>query len=367
MADKSLSEGAAAPGTLWSPDSESFRPVAAATNHLIDLARFFPMDGMRWSDMLVSMTRRHIAGCINALETALIVELDASLVAALSAAGGEGRVVWPVVQSHPHLIGPALLAHMRLRAGVGLLARGTGEGRGDAVAPEGEDNGWLVDDADQAVAGTAMALALAEGRWAAPDAEDAPMRPDLPAEHFSALVWMVAAALGMAIVRTGALPEDQAMAAVDVAALRLLARHEEQGGALAVALRLARMIRDREDRPGQMGRALGQGRILLFAALAAGQAEISIEAVLDVLVQQPVPVLAAFCHILGGTAADFQHLLLRLAPVRALDDAALIAAGPLFTAMDAAQAQALVAPLRRPAELRAPLSLLGAAGRGRGG
>jgi hypothetical protein len=356
MAELSFSNGAGTAGGLWSPAARIWEPVSAATWHVLDLSRFFPVAGLHWSDMMVSETRRQLAGCTNAVETALMVELDHEVAAALPGSGAD-RLAWPILQSRPHLIGPALLAHMRLRAGVALLARSGGASKGDAVAPAAED-GWLMDGADGPVAQAAVVLALAEGRWSAVGGEDMPMRPDLPAEHFADLIWVVAAVLGTVLSRSGALAKGQAVAAVDAAALRLLARHDEGTGALAGAMALARLLRDRPDHAEHLGRALSQGRTLLFAALAAERAEIGMEAVLDALIQQPLPVLAGLCHVLGGSVSDFRHLLLRLQPVRGLDDTALLAAAASFEAMTLEDARAALAPLRRPPELRGPLGIL---------
>lgn len=361
MAELSFSNDAGIPDGLWSPGARPCEPVGAATRHMLDLARFFPVEGLHWSDMLVSETRRHLAGCTNAIETALVMDMDAvlpdALPCALSGCGAD-RIAWSTLQARPQLIGAPLLSHMRLRAGVGLLARGTLEMRGDAVAPAGEDNGWLIDDADEAVAQAAVALMLAEGRWTAIGGEDMLMRPDLPAEHYAELVWTVAAVLGTAIARTGALGSERAMEAVDAAALRLLARHDERVGALAHAVALARLLRDRADHAQHLGRALAQGRILLFAALAADRARLRMESVLDAMIQQPLAVLAGLCHALGGSSSDFRHLLLRLMPVRGLGDSALMIAGARFEALTDEEAQAAIAPLRRPEELRIPLAML---------
>ncbi|WP_336960195.1 DUF2336 domain-containing protein [Sphingobium aquiterrae] len=357
MAELSFSNDAGIPDGLWSPVARPCGPVGAATRHMLDLARFFPVDGLHWSDMLVSETRRHLAGCTNAVETALVMDLDAAIAGALP--GGGDRIAWSTLQTRPQVIGASLLSHMRLRAGVGLLMRGALEARGEAVAPAGEDSGWLIDDADAVVAQAAVALALAEGRWSVIGGEDMPMRPDLPAEYFAELVWMVAAVLGTALARAGVLDRERAMEAVDAAALRLLARHDEQAGALAHAVALARLLRDRPDHAEHLGRALAQGRILLFAALAADRARIRMEAVLDALIQQPLAVLAGLCHVLGGSSTDFRHLLLRLMPVRGLDDSALVIAGARFEALTADEAKAAIVPLRRPEALRGPLAMLG--------
>ena len=73
----------------------------------------------------------------------------------------------------------------------------------------------------------------------------------------------------------------------------------------------------------------------------------------------PVAELAALCRSLGGSDADYRHLLLALRAVRpSLTDTAIILEAERYQALTEAQADGLVNALRAPRTLRAKLDHL---------
>lgn len=330
---------------------------AVPLGHAIDLALFFPNEERERHDALIVETRRHLGGCVTAIEA----ELRRSLAdqADIAAILGEwpASLCWPTICAQPTLLGPALLAHMQMRAGVSLMLRRFERPDGDRP-DDGEADAILSSD-DPAVGEALAALALAEGRWLMNGAEDEPMQPDLPGEHFAELVWTAAACL-LAVAQRAALAAPEAMLpAFERAGWALLARYDERAGPIAAADQLVRQLGARGDAPELLGSALGQRRFLLFAALAARRLRMSSVQVTDILVLGPVAQVAALCRALGGSDADYRHLLMALRPVRpSLSDAAIVGEAERYQALTDAQADATVSALRAPAALRTKLDHL---------
>ena len=106
---------------------------AVPVGHAIDLAFFFPVEDRARHDALIAETRRHLGGCLTAIETALRLALaDEPAIGAVLARWPQG-VCWPTICAQPTLLGPALLAHMQMRAGVSLLLRQVGRSDGEQV------------------------------------------------------------------------------------------------------------------------------------------------------------------------------------------------------------------------------------------
>ncbi len=349
------------PGTTMADDWPMAGVMAgsslASDRHAIDLARLFPAAGQDVPEIWVVETRRHLAGCINAVETGLRLALDRMPRVAAALQTLPDPLCWPTVQANPMLIEPALLAHMQMRAGISILLRQFG--RGEMDGDDAADAIDLTADADGAVRESAIALALAEGRWSAPGFEDQSMRPDLPAEHFVTLVWTAAAPLFMALARSGVVGADNVIGSIEAAGRSLLSRHDEAAGAMAVADRLVRHLGERADDPELLGRALAQRRFLLFSALAARHSRLETPVLIDSLLCGPIGQVSVICHHLGGSAPDYRHLLLALRPVRpALTDAAILALADGYGGMAAADADEAIAYLRLPAALRMKLAPL---------
>ncbi|HKT75237.1 MAG TPA: DUF2336 domain-containing protein, partial [Sphingobium sp.] len=189
--------------------------------------------------------------------------------------------------------------------------------------------------------------------------EDEPMIADLPAEHFAELLWTAAACL-TALVQRSALPgADMVLPAFEKAGWALLAEHDETASPIVAAERLVRQLGEMADEPELLGAALGQRRFLLFAALAARRLRMASAHVADILVMGPVTELAALCRSLGGSDADYRHLLLALRPVRpSLTDVAIIGEADRYQALSEAQADATMSALRAPRALRTKLDHL---------
>jgi hypothetical protein len=329
---------------------------AVPVTHAIDLAFFFPADAPVRHDALIAETRRHLGGCIAAVEMALRLSMDYApdVTAALDRCAEP--LAWPMVRAQPSLLAPGLLAHMQMRAGVTLMLRPFGQ----ADIEQAEEADGPLPTSDHPELGDAVsALALAEGRWLMPGGEAQPMRPDLPAEHFAELVWTVAACLATAAQRMMADGADGVPAAFERAVWKLLADHDEGAGPIAQADRLVRQMGDAADAPDLPGKALGQRRFLLFVALAARRLRMDSVQVTDMLLLGPPSDVALLCRALGGSDGDYRHLLMALRPVRpTLTDIAIVTEADRYQAMSDPQVEAAVQALRTPATFRAKLDHL---------
>ncbi len=364
-----MSASSSSPHTMmaddWSMTSIMAGLSVAPARHAVDLMRLFPCDAPDWPDALLFETRRHLSGCLLSIEIGLRQSLAANPLMASALCALPDTVIWPGISAHPALVAPALLNHMRLRGGVSLLLRQYGradedaDADADADADERADRLDLTASADSAVSEAAIALNMAEARWSMVGLEGQPTRADLPADHFVDLLWTASAPLCAALLRTGLLPADSVLAAVDGAGRSMLADHDEGMGAIAIADRLVRRLGDRADAPALLGSALAQRRYLLFAALGARRLRLDTIGLLDVMLGGPITQVAAICHVLGGSAADYRHLLVALRPVRvALSDAAIVHEAERYDAMAAGEADAIVAELRAPPALRRGLALI---------
>lgn len=329
---------------------------AVPVGHAIDLAFFFPHAERERHDALMAETRRHLGGCVSGIEMALRLAMEKRPEIGQFLAQRPEPICWPTLCAQPTLLGPALLAHMQMRAGVTLMLRQFGQ-PDDHV--EDADADAILSSDDPAVGEAFAALAAAEGRWLAVGAEEEPMPADLPAEHFAELVWTAAACMTAVAQREALADSDAILPAFEEAGWALLARHDETAGPIAAAERLVRQLGMRADAPELLGEALGQRRFLLFAALAARRLRMEGAHVADILVLGPIAELAALCRSLGGSDADYLHLLLALRAVRpSLTDAAIIGEADRYQALTEAQADAAVNALRAPAALRAKLDHL---------
>jgi hypothetical protein len=327
--------------------------------HDADLARLVEVAPRRWPDALLAETRFHLAGLINALELAIGLHVtDATIEAALGQLGaGYGR---RAIEAEPGLLSPALLGHLRRRAAVAMLLRQNDSGRAFAslaVLGQGSANDRYVD--------ALAALGIAERRWSAPMLLDAPMRPDLPAEHFHDLAWTVAALL-IRGAEQGTGRSDPAMVkGIAQATERLIARHDEGQGAVALAARCARSL------PGELRFALApaaliDARLLLFAALAESETGLPIDDGLDALIgarDEDRHCLLRLMRIDDAVAFRTAELLAPLAgglgDAGDAGDAALAAFVEAYRAVTPAQAQLWLARQSSPRALSEKLALLG--------
>lgn len=343
-------------GDCWPMAPAMAGMSAVPVGHAIDLAFFFPDEGRERNDALMAETRRHLGACLTGIEAALRIKLAREPEIASLLAQRPQPLCWPTICAQPTLLGPALLSHMQMRAGVTLMLRqfgqpddGTDYGEAEAILP--------IDD--PGIAKALAALAMAEGRWLAVGAEDDPMLADLPAEHFAEVMWTAAACLAAVVQRSALSGADAILPVFEKAGWALLAEHDETASPIVAAERLVRQLGDMADGPELLGGALGQRRFLLFAALAARRLRMTASHVADILMMGPVTELAALCRALGGSDADYRHLLLALRPVRpSLTDMVIISEADRYQALSHAQADATVNTLRAPKALRAKLDHL---------
>jgi hypothetical protein len=328
---------------------------APSIEHAIDLALIFSNGWGDRSEALVAETRRHIAGCAHAIETALRLSLGSDIVLSSALARLPDPLCWPTICAKPNLLEPALLRHMRLRAGVGLILRQSGR------ANDGSDHvaGPLLEADDPALIDMLSLLAMAEGRWATPGSEHQPMRPDLPAEYFADLLWTVVAILARALEPQLLPGATSPLPALTAAGHGLLARHDETLGPLAIADRLASRLGEAAKDPGLASRAIGQRRLPLFAALAGRRLRMDGASVIALLLTEPAAHVAALCAAMGASGVEYRHLLLALQPARpTLTDACIIAASEGYAELDAAGMEGAMNVLSAPAPLRAKLDQL---------
>lgn len=346
------------PADFWPSSTVDSVTVGGAVRHLIDFNHFFGNDARRWPDALTSEARRHLAGCLNTVETAMTLLTRDTKIGRLLG-GLESSPSWSSVQRMPFILSPELMAHMRLRAAISLLGGQSVRVDGDPSADAVSGTGLLIGDADPEIADMAANLLLADARWSARDAGVRTMQADLPAEHFAELVWTTAAVLGTELYRAGLVEQNAAMTAMATAAYALLARHNEGAGPFALAKRLARSLCHQNRHAELLGQALGERRYLLFAALAGEVTRIEMETVLDVLVHGSDAQLAALCKALGGTAFDYRHLLVDLRIVRGeRDDPTLVRLAARYDDLRDEDAMAQADMLRCPPPLRAKLALI---------
>ncbi|BAV64184.1 hypothetical protein [Sphingobium cloacae] len=329
---------------------------AVPIGHAIDLAFLFPLDGRERNDALIAETRRHLGGCLTAIEIAFRTALqdEAAIAEALDA--WPDPLCWPTVRAQPTMLGPPLLAHMQMRAGISLLLRQAGCPDSESVVAEEADSALPADD--PTIGDALSALALAEGRWLMAGGEDQPLRPDVPAEYFAELVWTAAACLA-AVVQRASGTDDAVMAAFERAGEALLRRHDEAANPLSIAEVVVRQLGERADAPELLASVLTQRRFLLFTALAARRLRMESAQVADILLFAPLEQVAALSRALGGSDSDHVHLLLALRPVRpSLSDAVIVVQAEHYQSLPALQADATVSALRTPAAFRAKLDHL---------
>lgn len=252
------------------------RRLADELRHSADLALFADEAPARWTDALLAETRFHLAGTMNAVEMAIRLEVSEGDIE-VRLAGLPQPWCGPALERHVDLLTPELLAHYRLRGALSMVQRE----RGDPAFPGHRDG--LVSAGGDPFSQALAVLTLAEQRWTGPLLLDAPLRPDLPAENFCDLAWTVAALLIVGLSRGQTDGDRDAMPAIVQAVERIIARHDEGGGAFALAQRCARSLPASERRP-VAALALSERRLLLFCALVEAETAVPVAAVLSALV-----------------------------------------------------------------------------------
>ncbi|MBB5986079.1 hypothetical protein [Sphingobium lignivorans] len=304
------------------------RPAARLSRRLIedvrhgtDLAWLAAAAPRRWTDALLAETRFHLAGMMNTIELAIGLHVGDPHIEALLSDLGTGYAR-RAIESDLDLLSPELLGHLRRRAAVALLLRNDDAPGGPAsfaALASGAGNDIYIE--------ALTALGIAEKRWSAPMLLDAPMRPDLPAEHYHDLAWTVAALLIRGCERFPGLEAPAAVKAIARATEQLIGRHDEGQGAFALARRCARSLPS-ETRHALASAALVDARLLLFAALAESETGLPLDDVLDAMIDlRDEPRLALLRLMRVGDAVAFRaaELLAPLNGMAAGGDAALVA------------------------------------------
>lgn len=318
------------------------------------LERCFGGEDARWSDALVTRMRRHIGGCVTAVEAALRDQLALSgdegraLVAALPEAVG-----WAALQRRPDLLGRSLIAHFRDRAAVSLM---TQEELADGAPGNAEPPESLF---PPALARDIASLALAERRWCDDRPDEAPMIADLPAEDMELLVWTVMALLADAAAPVRALPLGDMVRLADRAGCAVLARHDEQTAPFVMASLVAHRLRGTgagEEHLLWLGR---HRQILALLAVLADRTGMENGALVGRIVEGPEHLLFQICR-----AADFPRevavrlMLGRRGIARGVEDSVLIEYAEGYDRMSREQAALAVAPLGLSLRFREKLSAM---------
>lgn len=288
---------------------------------------------LRLSEWQRITLRGLLAHLVRSVEDALRAEIaqapvSDALRAALSSAHVE--IAMPVLAGTGVLAEPAL---------IDLLLRRAEEHRLHRAAAS--DNALLVElagDADEAVAGAAMALLIAQNGRVDGFREPVLPRTDLSAELQHHLVWSVAAALRRYMIVQHRAEPAACDAALSAAAARLLAGHDEGESAEARAMRLALAVQasGRGEDDALLVRALTEGGLTFFLALIGVRAGLEPGAAWELLTARSGPVL--LLRAAGVARPDAAAILLGLGT----DENELGAALDRFDGMTGTAAPALL-------------------------
>lgn len=302
--------------------------AAHLSRHMLDLTDMFRANDRKMPDAMVTEMRRHLESCVTTVETAMLYGLKAKadevapLLPDAVESLGEGYC-WRAIELHPGLAGPELVAHMRHRAGIAILARKGGS----AVAEEPRNDGWawLLEDPDRMIGDAALALFLTENRWAEPDEEYKLLRADVPAEIYADLLWTVAAIIGSALSRTGTAPVRKIDTLLGEVAGGMLRLYDEEKGPFALAMKLARQIRAKRDVRHCVRQALIQRRYLLLMAIVGLSQDIPLDRLFALLCSEDPELLLAVLRKQAMGGEDTSRILLDVQMIRGdLTDSRLI-------------------------------------------
>lgn len=310
--------------------------------HALFLHRCFDGREMRWSDALVARTRRHIGGCLSAVEMALRLDLGAEIEARLP-----DTVCWARVQEDPALLSSALLADMRDRAAIGLMAQ-------DYMladqAVEAEDMSFSDTQSD-----LLAALTLAQSGWADAGPDDRPMRADLPAEAMPELVWTVGALLADA----GASASE--VVAIDRACAALLTRHDEQHMPFAQAALLAHRLNGAGSSDSMLLVFARNRHILALLAIAADRIGVDLRCLVRHVIEGEERALFTLCRAAQFPREVAVRLVLgRRSVARGVDDSVLVDYADDYDGMMLDAAREATSALGLSAPLRAKLTAVSA-------
>jgi hypothetical protein len=317
--------------------------------HAILLQRCFDGREMRWSDALVARTRRHIGGCVTAVEMALKLELAA---ASPETALPSDPLCWLEIQKRPALLSPPLLAAMRNRAAIGLMAHDHAYGDGAANSTEA-DLAEFPHSAQDILA----SLALGQAGWADVGPDDTPIRVDLPAEAYPELLLTVGAVLANALVASGQPPA--LYLTIDRACAALLARYDEQPMPYAQAALFAHQMRLAELSDAQLLALSRQRHILALLGIAADRLGLDLPCLVQHVVEATEQAVFTLCRAAQFPREVAVRLVLgRRSVARGVDDSVLVHYAEAYDGMTLAEALNAVAVLGLSRAFQAKLSLV---------
>jgi hypothetical protein len=234
---------------------------------------------------LTEWQRTIVANLFAGLVRTIEEELRADLAGHFAAAGEEAAHA--ALTSHVAIAAPILEESEAPWSAplIGALLRRAEEHRLHKAA--GTDNALLIElagEANEGIAGEAMALLVAQGARLDRFQEPVMARNELDAELQHGLVWSVAAALRLYLTDRQQIDPGKADAAIAASAGRLLAAHDEGRRVEAMALRLVRML----DKGGRLDdpfivRALAEGSLPLFLAALAARTGLDPEAAWEIV------------------------------------------------------------------------------------
>lgn len=334
------------PFRLWGAEGDAVR-------HLIMLQRCFGGREMRWSDALVTLTRRHAGGCFSGMEMALRREMerlapDASAILT----GVPDNCCWAYIQRDPTLIGATLLDHFRDRAAISLMQQD--HHAGQTPEGEGEHQPFQADVEDALVT-----INLSLGGWGGRRADADPMPIDLHAEAIPELVWNAAAIMAGAMMIGGTSGESDVLALLDEAGNAFLARYDEEHAPYTQAALLAHRLRANGIDEGHLLRLARHRHIVPLLAIMADRIGADMATTVRTVVDTSEQMLFTLCR-----AAEFPRevavrlVLGRRSVAQGVDDSMLVELADGYDLMAPAEARDAMAGLRVTEPFRAKLALM---------
>ncbi|MGE4411485.1 MAG: DUF2336 domain-containing protein [Sphingobium sp.] len=351
--------GGYAPETGWPLPSHMLGGAREPLRQALLLERCFEGEAARWSDALIARTRRHIGGCVAAVETSLRTELEqrapglpplAEIVPA--------SIGWTAFQRWPSLLGPDLVRHFRDRAGISLMAQNDqmawgAVGAGPGAPPEYPS--FLPSIAVE----TLSKLTFAQARWADAGPDETSMRPDVSAEAMERLVWVLTALLADRLARTGLMPVPDMLALADQAGRAVLSAHDEQTGPFALAALLAHQVRGQEEGMELLLWLARNHHMAALIAMMADRIDMDGAILVSTIMEAPEQLLFDLCR-----AADFPRevavrlVLGRRCMSRGVEDSVLIHYADAYEHGGREDAARAIVPLRLSNAFREGLAAL---------
>lgn len=338
------------------PDAYLRDIVAGSMRHAGDVSQLLQGGAQRWTDALLSEVRAHLSGCLNAVEAGIgLLIADTWLARPVEALGPAYCRL--AIERHPAALSSVLLDHLRLRAAAAMVMRMS---LAWPAMPEDGESAPDITLPDGAVADALTAFRLSVDPWFSAHPLDRPMRADLPAEAYCALVWVASALLIEGVTARMGVDHGAAVPVIARAAETLIARHDEQAGPFARADLVAAHLRDDAQMEALAEQVALRHDMLLFAALGGARASLSLEQAMALLVDGEPEERAALARLLNLTDAAYVALLDALAPIQdAPDDSLLPDIAARYRLLTTEEATRNLSRWRGPAPLVARLARMG--------